>query len=459
MNREPKIIFRNGSAIECLPAGETVRGHRSEFPFIEWNLLRLPSDYIINEVLKSFEIKSKRRIALESKVFDLIAAEQKRQNENIELIASENFVSENVMRAVGSCLTNKYAEGYPAVRDTGNKGRYYGGCECVDAVETYCCQKWREVFQTDYHVNVQPHSGSSANLAAYMSVLKPGDTILGMSLNNGGHLTHGSPVNFSGKLFNIIPYDVGEDGYIDYSDLEKKLIEHHPQLVLAGASAYSRIIDFARIGDIIRRNSNSEYHPYFMVDMAHIAGLIAAGDHPTPFGVADIVTTTTHKTLRGPRGGMIFCRPELAKKVDSAVFPCTQGGPLEHVIAGKAVCAEEALTEAYHDYIHQVVRNCKAIAAEFMRLGFKVITGGTDNHLFMLDLTGTGLSGKQVQDELDKHHITLNKNMVPGDTRSPVQTSGVRIGTAAMTTKGYLEADFVRVADQIAEIIREMQAK
>lgn len=396
---------------------------------------------------------------MESKVFDLIAAEQKRQNENIELIASENFVSENVMRAVGSCLTNKYAEGYPTVRDTGNKGRYYGGCECVDAVETYCCQKWREVFQTDYHVNVQPHSGSSANLAAYMSVLEPGDTILSMSLNNGGHLTHGSPVNFSGKLFNIIPYDVGEDGYIDYDDLEKKLIEHHPQLVLAGASAYSRIIDFARIGDIIKRNSDVDYHPYFMVDMAHIAGLVAAGDHPTPFGVADIVTTTTHKTLRGPRGGMIFCRPELAKKVDSAVFPCTQGGPLEHVIAGKAVCAEEALTESYHDYIHQVVRNCKAMAAEFVKLGFRIVSGGTDNHLFLLDLTDTGLSGKQVQDELDKHGITLNKNMVPGDTRSPVQTSGVRIGTAAMTTKGYREADFIHVADRIAGIIQEMQVK
>ncbi len=394
---------------------------------------------------------------MESKVFDLIAAEQERQDQNVELIASENFVSENVMRAVGSCLTNKYAEGYPAVRQTGNKGRYYGGCANVDAVETYCCQKWQEVFQTDYHVNVQPHSGSGANLAAYLSVLNPGDTILGMSLNNGGHLTHGSPVNFSGKLFNIIQYDVGADGMIDYDDLERKLIEHHPQLVLAGASAYSRIIDFARIGDIIKRNSNSEYHPYFMVDMAHIAGLVAAGDHPTPFGIADIVTTTTHKTLRGPRGGMIFCKPELAKAVDSAVFPCTQGGPLEHVIAGKAVCAEEALTADYHDYIHQVVRNCKAMAAEFMRLGFKVVTGGTDNHLFMLDLTDTGLSGKQVQDELDKHHITLNKNMVPGDTRSPVQTSGVRIGTAAMTTKGYREADFVRVANQIANIIREMQ--
>nr|DAJ59083.1 MAG TPA: serine hydroxymethyltransferase [Caudoviricetes sp.] len=454
MNKEQKIVFRNGSVITCLPEGENVRGHRAEVPFIECEPTLIIPDALLNKVLEPFMT---RRIELESKVFDLIAAEQKRQDENIELIASENFVSENVMQAVGSCLTNKYAEGYPAVRDTGNKGRYYGGCECVDAVETYCCQKWREVFQTDYHVNVQPHSGSSANLAAYMSVLKPGETILSMSLHNGGHLTHGSPVNFSGKLFNIVPYDVGADGYIDYGDLEKKLIEHHPQLVLAGASAYSRIIDFARIGDIIKRNSDADYHPYFMVDMAHIAGLVAAGDHPTPFGIADIITTTTHKTLRGPRGGMIFCRPELAKKVDSAVFPCTQGGPLEHVIAGKAVCAEEALTAAYHGYIHQVVRNCKAMAAEFMKLGFKVVSGGTDNHLFLLDLTDTGLSGKQVQDELDKHHITLNKNMVPGDKRSPVQTSGVRIGTAAMTTKGYREADFIHVADRIANIIRDMQ--
>lgn len=394
---------------------------------------------------------------MNSKVFEMIAAEQKRQDKTIELIASENFVSENVMKAVGSCLTNKYAEGYPAVRETGNKGRYYGGCANVDAIETYCCQKWQRVFQTDYHVNVQPHSGSNANLAAYMSVLKPGDTILAMSLNNGGHLTHGSPVNFSGKLFHVVFYDVGTDGLINYDDLEAKLISERPQLVLAGASAYSRIIDFARIRKIIDRNSDANYHPYFMVDMAHIAGLVAAGDHPTPFGLADIITTTTHKTLRGPRGGMIFCRPELAKKVDSAVFPCTQGGPLEHVIAGKAVCAEEALTEKYHDYIHQVVRNCKAMANEFMRLGFKVVSGGTDNHLFLLDLTDTGLSGKAVQDELDRHSITLNKNMVPGDQRSPMQTSGVRIGTAAMTTKGYLEADFIRVADEIAAIIREMQ--
>lgn len=394
---------------------------------------------------------------MNSKVFEMIAAEQKRQDKTIELIASENFVSENVMKAVGSCLTNKYAEGYPAVRETGNKGRYYGGCANVDAIETYCCQKWQRVFQTDYHVNVQPHSGSNANLAAYMSVLKPGDTILAMSLNNGGHLTHGSPVNFSGKLFHVVFYDVGTDGLINYDDLEAKLISERPQLVLAGASAYSRIIDFARIRKIIDRNSDANYHPYFMVDMAHIAGLVAAGDHPTPFGLADIITTTTHKTLRGPRGGMIFCRPELAKKVDSAVFPCTQGGPLEHVIAGKAVCAEEVLTEKYHDYIHQVVRNCKAMANEFMRLGFKVVSGGTDNHLFLLDLTDTGLSGKAVQDELDRHSITLNKNMVPGDQRSPMQTSGVRIGTAAMTTKGYLEADFIRVADEIAAIIREMQ--
>ena len=380
-----------------------------------------------------------------------MARELERQRDHLELIASENFTSQAVMEAVGSHLTNKYAEGYPGAR-------YYGGCEYVDEVERLAIERVTRLFGAD-HANVQPHSGSQANMAVYAALLQPGDRILGMNLSHGGHLTHGSPVNFSGKLFHIIQYDVGADGMIDYDDLERKLIEYHPQLVLAGASAYSRIIDFARIGDIIKRNSDTDYHPYFMVDMAHIAGLVAAGDHPTPFGIADIVTTTTHKTLRGPRGGMIFCRPELAKKVDSAVFPCTQGGPLEHVIAGKAVCAEEALTEAYHDYIHQVVRNCKAMAAEFVKLGFRIVSGGTDNHLFLLDLTDTGLSGKQVQDELDKHHITLNKNMVPGDKRSPVQTSGVRIGTAAMTTKGYREADFIHIADRIAGIIQEMQVK
>lgn len=389
---------------------------------------------------------------MKSRVFEIIAAEQARQNSTVELIASENFVSENVMKAVGSCLTNKYSEGYPAQRPSGNRGRFYGGCQYVDELEEYCCHQWQAVFQTDYHVNVQPHSGSSANLAAYMSVLKPGDTILAMSLNNGGHLTHGSPVNFSGKLFHMEFYGVDENGFIDYEDVRRKARECRPQLILAGASAYSRTIDFPAFADAAR-----EAGAYFMVDMAHIAGLVAAGDHPSPFGLADIITTTTHKTLRGTRGGLIFCKPELAKRVDSAVFPGCQGGALQHVIAGKAVTAEEASTEDFREYIHAVVRNCRAMCDEFISMGYKVVTGGTDNHLFLLDLTDTGLTGKAVQDELDRHGITLNKNCVPNETRFPQQTSGVRIGTAAMTTKGYTEQDFIAVARQIDRIIRDMQ--
>lgn len=389
---------------------------------------------------------------MKSRVFEIIAAEQARQNSTVELIASENFVSENVMKAVGSCLTNKYSEGYPAQRPSGNRGRFYGGCQYVDELEEYCRRQWQAVFQTDYHVNVQPHSGSSANLAAYMSVLKPGDTILAMSLNNGGHLTHGSPVNFSGKLFHMEFYGVDENGFIDYEDVRRKARECRPQLILAGASAYSRTIDFPAFADAAR-----EAGAYFMVDMAHIAGLVAAGDHPSPFGLADIITTTTHKTLRGTRGGLIFCRPELAKRVDSAVFPGGQGGALQHVIAGKAVTAEEASTEEFREYIHAVVRNCRAMCDEFISMGYKVVTGGTDNHLFLLDLTDTGLTGKAVQDELDRHGITLNKNCVPNESRSPQQTSGVRIGTAAMTTKGYTEQDFIAVARQIDRIIRDMQ--
>ena len=390
-----------------------------------------------------------------SKVFDLIEKEQQRQNNTIELIASENFVSDNVRRAVGSCLTNKYAEGYPTTRLSGHKGRYYGGCTVVDELEEYCCDLWRQVFKTDYHVNVQPHSGSSANLAAYMAVLTPGDTILSMSLNDGGHLTHGSPVN-------IESYSLDASGRIDYEDIANKVRASKPQMVLAGASAYSRIIDFRKIRAILDEAmaQDETYKPYFMVDMAHIAGLIAAGEHPTPFGLADIVTTTTHKTLRGTRGGMIFCRKELAGKIDSAIFPCCQGGPLEHVIAGKAVTAEEALTPEYQEYIRQVVRNSKAMCAQFIEMGYDVVTGGTDNHLFVIDLSKTHphLTGKMVQNELDRHDITANKNCVPFEKRSPVETSGVRIGTAAMTTKGYKEADFIAVAKRIDEIIRGIQA-
>lgn len=391
---------------------------------------------------------------MDSKVFDIIEKEKHRQDTTVELIASENFVSENVLKAVGSCLTNKYSEGYPANHKLGSKGRYYGGCEYIDELEEYCCDMWRKVFNTDYHVNVQPHSGSSANLAAYMSVLKPGDTILSMSLNNGGHLTHGSSVNFSGKLFNMKFYDVNAEGFIDFNDVKSKAEEFRPKLILAGASAYSRIIDFEKFAEIAK-----SVGAYFMVDMAHIAGLIAAGDHPSPFGLADIITTTTHKTLRGPRGGLIFCKPELAKKVDSTIFPGTQGGPLEHVIAGKAVAAEEACTEEFKNYIHDVVGNCKAMCDEFISMGYKIVTGGTDNHLFLVDLTATGLTGKEVQDELDKHHITLNKNCVPTETRSPQQASGVRIGTAAMTTKGYKKDDFIKVAHDIDKVIKEMQER
>lgn len=391
---------------------------------------------------------------MDSKVFDIIEKEKHRQDTTVELIASENFVSENVLKAVGSCLTNKYCEGYPANHKSGSKGRYYGGCEYIDELEEYCCDMWRKVFNTDYHVNVQPHSGSSANLAAYMSVLKPGDTILAMSLNNGGHLTHGSSVNFSGKLFNMKFYDVDSEGFIDFNDVKNKAEEFRPKLILAGASAYSRIIDFEKFSEIAK-----SVGAYFMVDMAHIAGLVAAGDHPSPFGLADIITTTTHKTLRGPRGGLIFCKPELAKKVDSTIFPGTQGGPLEHVIAGKAVAAEEACTEEFKNYIHDVVGNCKAMCDEFISMGYKIVTGGTDNHLFLVDLTATGLTGKEVQDELDKHRITLNKNCVPTETRSPQQASGVRIGTAAMTTKGYKKEDFIKVAHDIDKVIKEMQQR
>ena len=395
----------------------------------------------------------------------LIEKEARRQSENVELIASENFVSPMVLEAMGSCLTNKYAEGYPAERSSGNKGRYYGGCEVVNEIEEYCCNLWRKVFNTDYHVNVQPHSGSQANACAYAAVLRPGDTILAMNLNNGGHLSHGSSVNFSGKLYDVKFYDVDENGFIDYEDLENKIRYYKPKLVLAGASAYSRIIDFERIYKIIQSVKldnfiafDIDYCPYFMVDMAHIAGLVAAGEHPSPFGLADIITTTTHKTLRGPRGGLIFCKPELAKKIDSAVFPGNQGGPLMHVIAAKAVCAEEAMTDEYKEYIRNVVKNCKAMAEEFINLGYDVVTGGTDNHLFLLDFSRTHphLTGKMVQDELDKYKITANKNCVPNEKRSPAQTSGLRIGTAAQTTKGWDESDFIDCVYWIDGIIKSM---
>lgn len=397
--------------------------------------------------------KAVKKTKNKSKVFELIDLEKKRQKETVELIASENFVSQDVLRALGSCLTNKYTEGYPAERETGNKGRYYGGCQYYDELEEYCCQKWKEAFGTDYHCNVQPHSGSQANFAAYMAVLNPGDTILSMSLDNGGHLTHGSAVNFSGKMYNVVPYGVDEKGFIDYEDIAKKAEEFKPKLILAGASAYPREIEFSKIGEIAKAND-----AIFMVDMSHIAGLIIAEEHESPFGVADIITTTTHKTLRGPRGGMIFCKPELAKKIDSAVFPGTQGGSLQNVIAAKAVAAEEACTEEYKQYIHNVVFSCVGMAHAFKKLGYEVVTDGTDNHLLLLDFTRThpNLTGKMVQEELDKHGITVNKNCVPNETRSPVQTSGIRIGTAAMCTKKWDMQNFVNIAVVIDRIIKGM---
>lgn len=380
---------------------------------------------------------------MDKEIFDLIQKEQKRQTETIELIASENFVSADVLKAMGSCLTNKYAEGYSGKR-------YYGGCENIDAVEELCKKRWQQAFDTDYHVNVQPHSGANANLAAMMAFLKPRNKILTMSLENGGHLSHGSPVNISGKLFEVVHYGVRSTGFIDYDEFARKIAIIKPDLILAGASAYPRIIDFERMYNIIQTAKKMivDYNPIFMVDMAHIAGLIISGDHPSPFGLADVITTTTHKTLRGPRGGMIFCKPEYAKKIDSAVFPGTQGGPLEHVIAAKAVAAKEACEPEFKEYMHRVVSNCKAMANEFVQMNYDVITGGTDNHLFLIDFSRThpNMSGKFIQDGLDKIKITLNKNCVPNEKRSPMQTSGVRIGTAAMTTRGYIEEDFVNVA-------------
>lgn len=387
-------------------------------------------------------------------VGSLIEQEYNRQKNNIELIASENYCSEAVLAACGSCLSWKYAEGYPYVRTSGNTSRYYGGTKFVDELEEYCCDTWRKVFNTDYHVNVQPHSGSQANFAAYKAILNPGDTILSLTLDNGGHLTHGSSVNFSGKLYNMAFYDVDEKGFIDMEDVRRKALEIKPKLILTGASAYSRIIDFPKFAEIAK-----EVGAYFMVDMAHIAGLVAGGVHPSPFGYADIVTTTTHKTLRGPRGGLIFARPELAKKIDSAVFPYAQGGPLEHVIAGKAVCAEEALTPEYKEYTKQVVANCAAFCDEFIKMGYNVVTGGTDNHLFLLDLSEFPFSGKDLQDRLDEVGITLNKNCVPNEKRSPKETSGVRIGTAPMTTRGYKEDDFREVARKIDAVVKEMVAE
>lgn len=369
-----------------------------------------------------------------------------RQRRNLELIASENIVSPAVMAAMGSVLTNKYAEGYPA-------HRYYGGCVHVDEVEELARERAKKLFGAE-HANVQPHSGAQANMAAYAAVLTPGDTVLGMSLDAGGHLTHGAKVNQSGKLYNFIPYGVGEDGYIDYDALREMALTHKPKLIVAGASAYPRAIRFDKIAEIAK-----EVGSLFMVDMAHIAGLVAAGLHQSPVPYADIVTTTTHKTLRGPRGGMILCREELAKAIDKAIFPGTQGGPLMHVIAAKAVCFAEALSPAFRTYQENIVKNAAALAEGFRRRGVKMVTEGTDNHLMLLDLRGTGVTGKELETRLDEVHITLNKNAIPCDPEKPTITSGVRIGTPAITTRGLGVEDMDKIADLITRTIRDFDAQ
>ncbi len=365
-----------------------------------------------------------------------IESEAARQRRNLELIASENIVSEAVMMAMGTVLTNKYAEGYSGKR-------YYGGCQCVDVVETLAIERAKKLFGCDY-ANVQPHSGAQANMAVFVAMLKPGDTVMGMNLDHGGHLTHGSPVNFSGLYFNIVPYGVNDEGYIDYDELERIAVEAKPKLIVAGASAYARTIDFKRFRQVADKAG-----AYLMVDMAHIAGLVAAGLHPSPIPYADVVTTTTHKTLRGPRGGMILANKEAAEKFNfnKAIFPGTQGGPLEHVIAAKAVCFGEALKPEFKTYQEQVVKNADALAKALENQGFKILTGGTDNHLMLVDLRGMDISGKELQNKCDEVYITLNKNTVPNDPRSPFVTSGVRIGTPAVTSRGLKEADMEKIAE------------
>ena len=374
-----------------------------------------------------------------------ITAERERENRGIELIASENFVSENVMLAAGCIMTNKYAEGYPAKR-------YYGGCQCVDVAENIARERACKLFGAE-HANVQPHSGSQANTAVYFALCQPGDTILGMSLADGGHLTHGSPVNLSGKYFNFIPYGLNaETQTIDYEELERLASEHHPKMIVAGASAYPRIIDFERISKIAK-----SVGAYFMVDMAHIAGLVAAGLHPSPVPYADVVTTTTHKTLRGPRGGMILCREELAKAIDKAIFPGIQGGPLMHIIAAKAICFGEALKPEFKEYQKKIVENSKALAEALVAEGFDLVSGGTDNHLMLLDLRSMNITGKELEHRLDEVRITVNKNAIPNDPQSPFITSGIRVGTAAVTTRGLGVEDMKVIAHLIKLVATDFE--
>uniref|UniRef100_A0A7C5Z021 Serine hydroxymethyltransferase n=1 Tax=Caldicellulosiruptor owensensis TaxID=55205 RepID=A0A7C5Z021_9FIRM len=380
-------------------------------------------------------------------IAEAIKSELKRQQNKIELIASENFVSIAVMAAMGSPLTNKYAEGYPGKR-------YYGGCEYVDVVESIAIERAKKLFGAE-HANVQPHSGAQANMAVYFAVLNPGDTILGMNLSHGGHLTHGSPVNFSGKLYNIVSYGVDpETETINYDEVLRLAKEHRPKLILAGASAYPRVIDFKKFREIA-----DEVGAYLMVDMAHIAGLVAAGLHPSPVEYADFVTTTTHKTLRGPRGGLILCKEKYAKLIDKTIFPGIQGGPLEHVIAAKAVALKEAMTEEFKNYQVQILKNAKALSTRLMEKGFRLVSGGTDNHLMLVDLRNKGITGKDAEKILDEHNITCNKNAIPFDTQSPMVTSGIRLGTPAVTTRGFKEEDMVEVADIIYDALTNSDTK
>ena len=379
----------------------------------------------------------------DSEIADAIQAEMKRQNSHLELIASENWVSKAVMAAMGSPLTNKYAEGYPGKR-------YYGGCQCVDVVEDLARERAKKLFGCDY-ANVQPHSGAQANLAVFFAMLEPGDKVMGMNLDHGGHLTHGSPVNISGKYFNVVSYGVNDEGVIDYDKVREIAVKEKPKMIIAGASAYARIIDFKKFREIA-----DEVGAYLMVDMAHIAGLVAAGLHPSPIPYADVTTTTTHKTLRGPRGGLILCNQEAADKFNfnKAVFPGIQGGPLEHVIAGKAVCFKEALEPEFAEYQKQIIKNAQALSKGLMDRGVKIVSGGTDNHLMLIDLRGEEVTGKELEKRLDAAHITCNKNTVPNDPRSPFVTSGVRLGTPAVTTRGLKEEDMDVIAECIALVLQ-----
>ena len=379
---------------------------------------------------------------VDSAVADAITQELERQQHNIELIASENVVSKAVMFAMGTPLTNKYAEGYPAKR-------YYGGCEKVDIVENIAKDRAKELFGCD-HVNVQPHSGSQANMAVYFAMLKPGDTVLGMNLDQGGHLTHGSPVNISGKYFNFVSYGVDSNGILDYEQLHRLAKEHKPRMIVAGASAYARIIDFERISKIAK-----EVDAYFMVDIAHIAGLVATGLHPSPVPYADFVTTTTHKTLRGPRGGMIMCKEEYAKAIDKAIFPGIQGGPLMHIIASKAVCFKEALDPSFKEYCQQVIKNAAVLSETLIANGVPIVSGGTDNHLMLADLSSLNITGKEAEKILDEVGITVNKNTIPNDPQSPFVTSGIRIGTPAVTSRGMNEDDMKEIGEIIALALKD----